>query len=137
MARGWIQNKPGSLGLMPWIFRLFCVTALLFASAPGTALPAHAAMPMAGGAAGMSVSHACPPAFMPRAAPASPMAADGCCQGPFACSPCAVAMPALLPPVATLFPSFARAGRGVGPAVQDKLPGQVIPPAAPPPRLLA
>ena len=137
MARGRGQHRRGGLGLMPRIFRLFCVMALLFASAPGAVRPAHAAMPMAGGAAGMSVSHACPPAFMPRAAPASPMAADGCCQGPFACSPCAVAMPALLPPVATLFPSFARAGRGVGPAVQDKLPGQVIPPAAPPPRLLA
>lgn len=140
MARGRMQHRRGGLGLMPWFIRFFCVMALLFASVPGTVLPAHAAMPIAGGVVEVSDSHPCQPettAFMPQPAPSSPMAADGCCQGPFACSPCAAAVPGLLPPLATLLPSSVRAGRGFGVGIEDKLPGQVIPPAAPPPRPLA
>ncbi len=141
MARERMQHRRGGLGLMPWFIRFFCVMALMFASVPGTVLPAHAAMPMAGGVVvGMSVSHPCQPettAFMPRAVPSSPMAADGCCHGPFACSPCAAAVPGLLPPLATLLPSSAPAGADLGVGIEDKLPGRVIPPAAPPPRPLA
>lgn len=140
MARGRMQHRRGGLGLMPWFIRFFCVMALMFASVPGTVLPAHAVMPIVGGVASASVFHPCqlePTAFMPQPAPSSPMAADGCCQGPFACSPCAAAVPGLLPPEAMFVPSSAPAGADLGVGIEDKLPGQVIPPAAPPPRLLA
>ncbi len=141
MACGQRRHRRGGLGLMPRIAKLLCVMAFLFTWAPGTVLPAHAAMPMARGVVvGMGVSHPCQPdpmAFMPQAAPLSPMAADGCCQGLFACSPCAEAVPGFLPPVAMLLPSSVRAGRSFGPTAEDKLPGQIIPPAAPPPRPLA
>ncbi len=141
MARGRGQHRRGGLGLMPRIVRFLCVLAFLFASVPGTVLPAHAAMPVAGGVVvGMSISHPCPPeptAFMPRAVSSSPIMADGCCQGPFACAPCAAAVPGLLPPLATLLSSSVPAGADLGMGAEDKLPGQVIPPAAPPPRSLA
>ncbi len=141
MARGRGQHRGGGLGLMPRIVRLLCVMAFLFASLPGTVPPVHAAMPMAGGSVvSTSVSQPCQhkaTAFTPRTVPSSPLAAAGCGQGPFACSPCAAVAPGLLPPVATLLPSSMRVGRGFGFGVADKLLGQVIPPTAPPPRSLA
>ena len=70
MVRGWMPHRGGGIGLMSRIARLFCAMAFLFTLVPGAIVSAHAAMPMPGDVAGMSVSAPCQPepmAFMPRA----------------------------------------------------------------------